>query len=200
LTLGTSHTLPQGTESDSKEFVVIWYNGMDGLMSGGRSVEAGFGPNYFTKVKELRVALRRALWQVRHRHLNDLEYVSPGYEEFDAPNAAPATPKPAKDEQPEEHTAAAAAAAAAEEPERKPKAEQAAAEEPAAAAQSSNLYPMRRQTEFAHRAAAIPPLKRQPSVHRFMKCEECHQRKPSVHEVCGGGWVVCDECRFSEED
>jgi hypothetical protein len=65
-----------------------------------------------------------------------------------------------------------------------------------------NLYPMRRQTEFAAAAAAppLPPLKRQPSVRRFMKCEECHQRKPDVHEVCGGGWVVCESCRFSSEE
>jgi hypothetical protein len=58
-------------------------------------------------------------------------------------------------------------------------------------------------TPPAHVAAASappPPLKRQPSVRRFMKCEECHQRKPDVHEVCGGGWVVCESCRFSSEE
>jgi hypothetical protein len=49
-------------------------------------------------------------------------------------------------------------------------------------------------------AAPPPPLKRQPLVRRFMKCEECHKRKPDVHEVCGGGWVVCNDCRFSSEE
>jgi hypothetical protein len=63
-----------------------------------------------------------------------------------------------------------------------------------------NLYPMRRETEYTAAAAAPPPLKRQPSVRRFMKCEECHKRKPDVHEVCGGGWVVCNDCRFSSEE
>jgi hypothetical protein len=52
----------------------------------------------------------------------------------------------------------------------------------------------------ASTAPPPPPLKRQPSVRRFMKCEECHKRKPDVHEVCGGGWVVCNDCRFSSEE
>lgn len=91
----------QDAQSGGKEHVVIWYNGMDAMMSGGRSVEAGFGPNYFTKVKDLRVALRRAIWQVRHRHLQstmDLEYATPGYEEFETRDACPATPKPEADD------------------------------------------------------------------------------------------------------
>jgi hypothetical protein len=49
-------------------------------------------------------------------------------------------------------------------------------------------------------AAPPPPLKRQPSVRRFMKCEECGKRDGTVHEVCGGGWVVCESCRYSSEE
>ena len=49
-----------------EQHLTLWYNADDNMTSGGRSVEAGKGPNYYTTIEECRVAIKRGLWQLRH--------------------------------------------------------------------------------------------------------------------------------------
>jgi hypothetical protein len=52
--------------ANKEQFLSLWYNADDNMTSGGRAVEAGRGPNYFTTIGDCRMAIRRALWQLRH--------------------------------------------------------------------------------------------------------------------------------------
>jgi len=83
-----------------QQFLSVWFNACDSMTSGGRAVESGRGPNYYTTVKELRLAIRRALWQLRHPKLD--EYSTPQYEDFAEPHASPPTPIAEKSDDAEE--------------------------------------------------------------------------------------------------
>jgi hypothetical protein len=68
--------------ANKEQFLTLWFNADDNLTSGGRSVEAGRGPNYFTTIGECRVAIKRALWQLRHPEAD--EYDTPENGDSDA--------------------------------------------------------------------------------------------------------------------
>jgi hypothetical protein len=48
------------------QHLTIWFNASPMMVMGGRSVEAGQGPHYYTTVEELRLAIEAALWQLEH--------------------------------------------------------------------------------------------------------------------------------------
>lgn len=52
----------QPTEKNIKQsYISIWYNQVDAMASGGRAVEIGWGPNYYTTFGELKEAIKDAL-------------------------------------------------------------------------------------------------------------------------------------------
>ena len=50
--------------SHPKPFITIWFNAPNGMTSGGRAVEAGEGPNYYTTYRELKQAIAHAINQL----------------------------------------------------------------------------------------------------------------------------------------
>jgi hypothetical protein len=58
------HMYSIATKADPSKFLSIWVNAMDAMTSGGRSVEAGEGPNYYKTIGELREALQSGLDQL----------------------------------------------------------------------------------------------------------------------------------------
>jgi hypothetical protein len=57
---GVIYILLKNNKSD-RDGLAIWYNGFDGLISGGRSVEAGNGPYYYTTFGELKNAIKEGI-------------------------------------------------------------------------------------------------------------------------------------------
>jgi hypothetical protein len=53
--------IKQGEKNHHRKHLSIWFNADDALTSGGRSVEIGWGPNYYTTFGELKEALQEAL-------------------------------------------------------------------------------------------------------------------------------------------
>ncbi len=53
--------LPNEKHYAAKKHICVWFNADDGLTSGGRAVEIGWGPNYYTTFKELNSAIAAAL-------------------------------------------------------------------------------------------------------------------------------------------
>lgn len=54
-------SLQPNEKNIAKEHIVIWFNASDGMTSGGRAVEIGYGPNYYTTFGELKEAIKSAL-------------------------------------------------------------------------------------------------------------------------------------------
>jgi hypothetical protein len=67
--------------ANKEQYITLWYNADDNMTSGGRAVEAGSGPNYYTTIGDCRVAIKRALWQLRHPEKS--EYDTPENGESD---------------------------------------------------------------------------------------------------------------------
>jgi hypothetical protein len=47
-----------------KPFISIWFNADENMTNGGRAVEAGFGPNYYETVDELKSAIETCIDQL----------------------------------------------------------------------------------------------------------------------------------------
>jgi hypothetical protein len=58
--LGVVYILLKNKKSNN-DGLAIWYNGFDGLIAGGRSVEAGDGPYYYTTFGELKSAIEEGI-------------------------------------------------------------------------------------------------------------------------------------------
>lgn len=60
-----------------KPFISIWFNADENMTNGGRAVEAGFGPNYYETVDELKSAIETGIDQL----LNGNDYDDDVYDD-----------------------------------------------------------------------------------------------------------------------
>lgn len=68
-------------KNDPTKSLTIWFKALEWMTMGGRSVESGSGPNYYSNTHELKLCIRRAMWQAEHPDKD--EYETPDYEEFE---------------------------------------------------------------------------------------------------------------------